>query len=332
MDNGQDTINEEAIGWFVLLRDDGATDSDRARFDAWLNADRRHRDAWLDIENIWAGIDQVADSNVEQASIPAGHHAEIAGASRFRRRLPHHWRMAAAAVLLIAATLAGYWSVQPPGFASALFADFRTEPGETRVVTLPDGSRVTLGAASAISVEFDTISRQVVLHRGQAFYKVTPDSGRPFTVTAGEVQATVVGTAFDVDIVDGRTTVAVAEGVVAVSMGKSNTAPVRLEAGKAIRYGADGPSAVFAFDASDIGTWRTGRMVFRAAPLSTVLGNLERYLGGRILVTDSAIASLPVTGAFDTRRPDAALDTIARTLPVRLTRLTDFLILIHSAE
>lgn len=45
-------------------------------------------------------------------------------------------------------------------------------------------------------------------------------------------------------------------------------------------------------------------------------------------MTDSRLRALPVTAAFDARQADAALDTMAQTLPIRVRRLTDFLVVL----
>ena len=52
-----------------------------------------------------------------------------------------------------------------------------------------------------------------------------------------------------------------------------------------------------------------------------MLADLERYRGGRILALGEGLAAERVTGAFGLSDPDAALETIAATLGVSLTRM-----------
>ncbi len=78
-------------------------------------------------------------------------------------------RLAAiAAVLLLLVAGAALWAALPPGFAIALLADHHTTTAEQRTVTLPEGSTVVLGAASALSVELDgaTAARRAASWRG----------------------------------------------------------------------------------------------------------------------------------------------------------------------
>lgn len=314
----RDSISEDAVTWFVLLRDAEVSSAERARFDAWLQADPRHRQAWAEVEGLWSGMDAMAPSVNAPIPFPA------------RRKSPTGWRRFAAAAAVLLLVAAGFWIAAPSGYREGLFADYRTGAGESMTVTLPDGSTAMLGAASAMSVRYGAANRQVRLHHGEAYYAVTRDADRPFVVAAGAGRVAVVGTEFDVKFYEAQTTVAVAKGVVDVSGGTG--APVRLAAGQDVRYGQDTVSAVRGIDAANVGAWRGGRLVFQGATLGEVLRDLERYRPGRIVVTDEAIAGLPVTGAFDTSRPDAALDTIERTLPVKLVRLGDLLVLVRPAD
>jgi transmembrane sensor len=323
------SIDEEAIAWFVRLRDEAATSDDRSRFTDWLEADPRHRRAWRDVETLWAGMDGLQPARREPLrfpSCPSGCDATARPAARLRA-----WsRAAAAAVLLIVAGAAAFWAAQPPGYATALFADYRTRSAEFRTVTLPDGSTVTLSASSALSVAFGSTERRVILHQGEGYFSVVPEAGRSFSVMAADGRVSVVGTEFDVKIAGGQASVSVASGIVEVAAGRGD--PIRLKPGQGVHYTADGVGPIHAVEVADIGTWRHGRLVFQGAPLGDVMRDLERYRSGRIVITDDAVAHLLVTGAFDTRRPDAALDTIARTLPVKLTRLTDLLVLVRPVD
>lgn len=340
---GESPIEEAAVAWFALLRDESATPEQQARFAEWLAADPRHRRAWREVENLWGGLDGLgAELHGPAAASPARRTARRAArraARRPARQLARRALAAAVGLLLLLGGAGGFWALQPPGFAASLFADVRTGQGERRRVVLPDRSTVVLGAASSLSVAYDDSLRRVVLHGGAAFFSVTPDAGYPFVVEAGDGRVTAVGTAFEVRSGGGSVAVEVAQGSVAVTppalAARSRPDDPRgaqaLTAGHGLRYGARGTGTPYRVATADVAAWRDDRLVFEAAPLGAVLADLERYGAGRILVTEPAIAALPVTGVFDVRRPEAALETIARTLPVRLLRLTDLLVLVRPA-
>ncbi len=71
-----------------------------------------------------------------------------------------------------------------------------------------------------------------------------------------------------------------------------------------------------------------GKLIFRDRPLDDVVADLNRYREGRIVIADRSLAMLRLDGIFDTARPDAALEAMINTLPVRAWRLTDYLIVL----
>ena len=82
-------------------------------------------------------------------------------------------------------------------FVDDLGADYVSAPGQVRTLTLADQSEVTLGADSAIAVNFSGNERHVELRRGVAFFHVT-HTGQPFVVDADGGEARVLGTEFEV--------------------------------------------------------------------------------------------------------------------------------------
>ena len=72
---------------------------------------------------------------------------------------------------------------------------------------------------------------------------------------------------------------------------------------------------------AEAGAWRRGQLVYHDRALRDVLADLERYRGGRILALGEGLAAERVTGAFGLSDPDAALEAIAATLGVSLTRM-----------
>ncbi|MFW1549831.1 FecR domain-containing protein, partial [Vibrio parahaemolyticus] len=63
------------------------------------------------------------------------------------------------------------------GLREAWLADERTGIGETRSFSLPDGTAVDLGAASALAVDYDGETRRVRLLSGEALFTVVPRQG-----------------------------------------------------------------------------------------------------------------------------------------------------------
>jgi transmembrane sensor len=309
-----DMTPETAQQWFVLLHDDDATDADRQRFAAWLAADPAHARAWAETEQLWTRMDSVVPALRARDAWPAARKPAV----QITRR---GWLKQAAAAALV---LGGGVGV---AVSSDVFADHRTGLGERRTLKLADGSTIELDADSALSVAFSAGQRRISLHRGRAFFQVASDASRPFVVVAGNGEIRALGTAFSVKIAPaGLVQVAVSEHAVGVSCGGETA---RVDQGRALTYDAGGIGQTAATDIASQLAWRQDRLFFQEAPLREVVADLDRYRPGRILILDDDLADLPVTGFFHAGQTEAALQTIEATLPVRLARLTDRLVVIR---
>lgn len=327
-----EAILKEAAIRHARLRDgttdgggDGAGDgseagaSERAALERWLDDDPRHRQAFDQIERLWSAMEApVARTMAEEQ-------ASLHPLPPRRRRFA---RLAAAACLIAAvgaAVIAGSDQVD------SLRADYATATGERKSVALADGSRVMLNTGTAMAVDLSPDRRDIRLFRGEAWFEVSPDADRPFTVKTPMGAVRVTGTRFDVRLGSDKALVRLMEGRVALTptAGALGRRPVALEAGQQASLSAKGASAATAFDRTAAAAWRRGQIVFYDAPLAAVVAELNRYRPGRIVVADNALQRLKISGVFSTDDTDAALDVIEGTLPVRIVRLTDYLVLLR---
>ncbi|PKU22850.1 FecR family protein [Telmatospirillum siberiense] len=309
------TMMEEALRWCVVLHDGDATEIDHRDFTGWLAEGPAHEEAWCRAQATWAYAARAE---------PAFRRTEEPGRSSPAHR-PTRWQgwALAASVTLLVCT--GVVAGRPD-----LLADQRTAAGERRTVTLEDGSTVEMGSSSALSTVMDGQTRRILLYRGEAFFTVAPDAARPFDVEAAGGRSRALGTAFDVKANDGAVTVTVAEHAVAVSVpGRSE---ITVHQGQQVRYGSEGLDEVGPADLRQTQAWQRDRLIFQEAPLAQVVAELSRCRGGMIVITDRKLAALPVTAVFDTTRVGEALQTMASTLPVRLTDLGGMLTLIRPAD
>jgi transmembrane sensor len=314
-DRVENPLLEEALRWFVLLHDPSHTENDRQAFEKWRATDAAHEAAWQRAQAAWDHADILKpafDRGATVRSFPID-------ARRPQPMTRRRWLQAAAVVAVVAP--ATYLARRPD-----LWADYRTSPGERRTVTLADGSTVELAGGSALSVAFDATARRLELVEGQAFFSVVPDASRPFVVAAAEGRIRALGTAFNVKRMGETVIVTVTEHRVEVSTGSGRK--VEVGQGQQVRYVARELEAPRPADLRAVEGWRRDRLIFQDAPLAEVVADLERSRGGRIVLTDSRLRALPVTAVFDARQTDAALTTIAEILPIRIHRLTDWLIVL----
>lgn len=218
------------------------------------------------------------------------------------RRIRRWFPLAAAAVVVM---LAGYgvWQMQShsvpsgaPAVAQQGYDTVQTGLRSMKHVVLPDGSEVWLNAATQIRYRTDAFSlqRDIIIDRGEAFFEVVHDPLHPFTVHAGELSSTVMGTSFNVKNYPGLDyeSVHVKTGKVAVAA-VGGVLRDTVAAGHGVKYLKAGgkllPDDQFAAYA---GSWTEGRMLLNNATFDELALVLEHRFGVYLHT------ELPAAGGF----------------------------------
>ena len=142
---------------------------------------------------------------------------------KMKRLRLYKWVSAVAAVLVIAAGFYWYssWQVSPAALAGSGIDNppetWQNNTAEEQVRRLDDGSTVILSPNSKLTYprHFDNTKRLITL-LGKASFEVAKDSMRPFTVYAGSLATTALGTRFMIDMSVASTQVNLFEGKVVV--------------------------------------------------------------------------------------------------------------------
>lgn len=210
-----------------------------------------------------------------------------------------------------------------------LTADYATSIAETRAIRLEDGSVVTLGASSALEVSFEQNLRRVRLLSGEAYFEVQPDSNRPFQVASGDVDTTVLGTAFDVDLKSEDVTIAVNHGRVTVSSPlESQSLAEPLTQGDWVRINRAGQVERGNQPPEIAGGWRTGKLAVRDESIASVVEQISRHYRGRIVVASGELGGKRVTGVYDLTRPVDAMRAVAQAHGAHVRQVTPWLLVV----
>lgn len=229
-------------------------------------------------------------------------------------------RTMAASVLMLIGAAAAYFGTR----ASVYTEHYSTDVAQLRDVTLPDGSRMTLGAQTSIEVRFDGERRQVALEAGEAFFAVTRDADRPFFVAVGNNLVRVVGTQFEVRRGDAEVRVGVLEGVVEVARRPAERAsqPAQnrvLKAGEGVIGDLNGAlGKTLETDAAAAGAWRSGRRVYIDTALREVIADINRYSRRPIEIAEPWIGELKISTSFRAAEPQRILGSLELTLPLNI--------------
>ncbi|WP_323718531.1 FecR family protein [Paracoccus aminovorans] len=307
-----DAMRETARALFLALAD-RPTARRQARALSWRRADPAHEAAWQRVADAWQSGGQVSD--LAQARGPAlSAHLDRIGRMHGRRRRRRRQALAGAVAACLA--VAALW-VERPHLLQDMAADHVAARARPLSVTLDDGSTVLLDADSALAEADTPTQRRVRLLRGGAYFEVRPGS-LPFVVETPEGEVRVLGTGFDVQLLQGAVAVTLVHGRVEVS-GAAGSAV--LEPGQTVRLTAGGVGPVEQASLESALAWRDGRFVFYDARLEDVLGQIERYRRGRIVVAIPGLAEERVSGSFALAEPDAALASLQASFGFRVLDL-----------
>ncbi len=310
----QDRIDFQASEWVVLMSDRTLTGPEAEAFEAWLLSDPRHGPAWQSFEAVWATIPALdglaADvSFIDEPVSPI---------------LPRRWRLAPRALAAVAASITVLvGALTMTNFVPSAPQSFQTGLSESRLITLQDGTKVTLGPRSDLTVRFKSGERRVALAAGEAFFEVVHDAREPFYVEAGGAQTKVLGTKFDVNYASASVRVGVLQGVVQVSRiggtptSSQNSAYVTAGHGAEVALDRQAPIVLHADTA--VGAWRDGRLIYENARLADVAADANRYYAPGVELANRETGHLRITASFKPSEIGAFMSAIDKVVPVSAT-------------
>lgn len=302
-----------AAQWMARLWSDNASAADAAACAAWRSAHPEHERAWARLQCFEQQFDAIPRQITRSAlsELPPRSHGT-------RRR-------ALQLLAVIAAGGSSAWLAQESGLWQSYGADYSTATGQTRNITLADGTAVVLDTASAIDVRTSASERRIVLRAGAILVTSAHDPAprhRPLLVQTVHGTATALGTRFEVRLEKASTGVAVFQGAVALRPSAAPANGVQLQAGQRASYGHDGVQAIGSAPDS-AAAWVDGSLVAESMRLDELLAELARYRHG-LLRCSQDVASLRVTGVYSLRDTDRALHNLAASLPLELHARTRY--------
>lgn len=231
----------------------------------------------------------------------------------FRR----YW-MAAASVILL---LIGFGTYFITDRNAPEWVAVATQPGQVMEVYLPDSTQVSLAGSSSIRYDKKTYGkeRRVVEMKGKAFFQVTRNEARPFSVYTERTEVTVLGTSFQIDEHQGETDVHVMSGKVSFGIAGEKANKVILTAGMSASYSAENKEITVVEEEEDLNTlsWKTRQLRFNDTPLEKVISDLNEYYQVRI-INKAENPNLKLTATFNDLSLEDVLLVINQTLDTRL--------------
>lgn len=305
---------EQAIAWAVRLQMHGPLPATLQALQQWRDSDCSHEQAWQ----------RIAAMQGQLAGLPPdASRAALDGSLARRRQRRQSLKLLAA--FGVAGT--GAW------LAVGSRADYSTGVGQRLAVTLPDGGQLQLNAGTAVNLHYDGARRLLTLLRGEiAVHTASDPLHRPFLVQTDTARMQALGTRFTVRRLDdgaGLTRLAVQQDAVQMQAANSGAAPALARAGDAlltdgVRIWRDAHSH------EDPAAWLDGVIVAREMPLGQLVAELGRHRHG-LLLCDTDIAQLPVSGVFQLDDPERALRVLLQTQAIVAVYRTRFWVRLKKA-
>ena len=277
-------IYDQAALWAAKADAGPLAPAEQSALDAWLDADVRHFGAFAQASALLQPLQGAVETRPDLS----------------RRRLVIGGSIAASVALVVAAAPLTLTLLRGQRYATGV--------GEMRVVSLADGSVVSLNTESEIRVDYTKSLRAIELVSGEVLFDVAKNKARPFVVRASNTQVRAVGTSFSVRMLPAEPVqVVVQEGVVEVTRPDVPVAPaVRIAANTKAVAPKDMPIVAKPVTIAEVArtlAWREGRIAFHGETLAEAAAEFARYSDTRIRIDDPSIAREKVTGLFVSADP-----------------------------
>jgi transmembrane sensor len=207
--------------------------------------------------------------------------ADSGKAKSIRMRFSYILSAAAAVLILVSAT------------AFVYNKNIDAIDGKNLITHLPDGSLAELAPGSSISYRplLWMVSPSVAM-KGEVYFSGHHRSGFKVNAQHGEIE--VLGTAFDVNDIEDRMTVACVNGKVQVSNGGKS---VVLTANMQATIQDDMLTSGTVEDIEEMTGWTRGVFSFYNRPLKEVIGEVERFFNVKVAMPEGA-DTMRYTGRF----------------------------------
>ncbi len=336
----------DAIECFLCLADPDAEPSARARWTAWLGesdenraAYHRVRDTWSRPvpEDVWPTHEEIVNDGYDASAPIQARPTAFQGRGGGRTGVPtarawpaSAWLAPIAGGLLIAVLLVGWQKIRPTAPTAPEAQIYQTARGEQRRIALADGSAITLGPLSDLTLMVGAQSRSARLNGGEALFTINHDPARPFKLLANGGVIEDVGTTFAVEIRSDRATVTVVDGTVKVSP-RPEAASVSLKHDEQVSFSRElGP--VGTVDGHAETDWSRGRLAYVDQSLADVVADLERYTTRDIVLADSNAGAIRYTGTIESDAIDQWAAALPHVFPISATRDGNRLVLRSAAK
>jgi transmembrane sensor len=321
-----------------------ATTAEEEVLAGWLATSQSHRELYAELRSIWQDVMPGMTATAQKPDALEAYEALSARIRRatpavetveadtsvmpfaqevnLSRRLFTPLQIAASFLLLATCGALGYYFVSGTwSTASQRWVTAANTSGKPQRITLPDSSHVWLHGQSALTYPeaFEENRREVKL-RGEAYFEVTENKQAPFSVTAGALRTTVLGTSFDINAFDQEEQISVAVLTGRVEVARATTEQRYevlgvLRPNEKILYNrqANDYKMMQLANAYNEASWKDGVLRFRDMNFGQITRKLEQWYGVSIQFENKAIMQCELEGSFNNVPLEKVLKMLSMT-------------------
>ena len=317
------SLAEMVVHWVQRLEANDMTEAEREELREWVGKDAAHKEALKSGTALW----NVFDLDDQPDRLLALRRAALADFERpkllanlYAQQSSNRIRVAlmggVAACLALGCVLA---------YEPLTTQTYQTAPEERRVISLADGSHLTLDGGTEVKVRLAGNQRRLWLVAGRAKFAVAKDPLKPFTVRTDNKTVVATGTEFSVERLNTELRVILYEGHVSVlskaprhGMLDLATKPeitlANLEPQQQLIARTDSDTAQIRplkeAEITDTQAWDNGLLVFDMEPLPIALERVNRYSLQKVVVQNPKNKTVLVSGVYKAGDSRAFVETV----------------------
>lgn len=252
------------------------------RFRFWFTRNENQREKEEALSDIWKQTPSVINEHTWAKLSELQKKMEQSGSVASSRLILYGWRRYAAIILLISISsistlfIRSFIEHKPATYFTEYFVPY----GESKQLTLPDGSTVWMNAGSILVYPevFNGKSRDVYL-TGEARFQVSKNPEQPFIVHTQKLDVEALGTVFNVQAYPNKAKIVTTleEGSIRISSTLGEFDSYILKPDEQLIYSRQTHTGtVNKVDATDFSAWKDGYLLLEDCDFEEIVAALER--------------------------------------------------------
>lgn len=283
-------------------------------FRKWFRLDEHRAEKEMSMEELWenspSAIRAQTLEDFQKIKILIADQKPVRPVYSFFRHITTY-----AAVIAIVMASSAYLTYQLAVPAQLEYTQLSVSYGESKKITLSDGSVVTIYAGSTlIYPKSFTADTRIVFLTGEANFSVAKNPNKPFTVKTKYLDVRALGTKFNVQSYPNSyfTKATLVEGSVKVNMELDKNKSYILKPNNQLIYShKDNNIAITDVDAAKIASWEDGYLIFQGVTFDEIASTLERKYN---VVVNYNVRKLNSQSYYVKFKPDESIEEVMNVL------------------